>query len=51
MIDKLFISRLFINPETVNDENLMFTFLDNKDGSDKNQLLEDLRKGFTNKLF
>ena len=49
-IDKLFISRLFINPETVHDADQMFTFYD-KGNSNKEELLEDLRKGFVNKLF
>lgn len=45
-IDKLYLSRLFINPDTINDADRMFTFLD-----DKNDKLETLRKAYTNQLF
>jgi hypothetical protein len=49
-IDKLFLSRLFINPDTIENENQMFTFLDDPSaGEDKK--LELLRKGYTNNLF
>lgn len=49
-IDKLFLSRLFINPETIGDPNKMFTYLDEQNTTQERKL-ELLRKGYTNNLF
>lgn len=49
-IDKLFLSRLFINPDSVNNEDQMFTFFDDNFGSSSDKL-ENMRKAYTNQLF
>ena len=49
-IDKLFLSRMFINNKHFNDVNNIFTFTDNKDYS-QDERLEALQKGFTNNLY
>ncbi len=49
-IDKLFLSRLFINPETIGDSNKMFTYLDEQNTTQERKL-ELLRNGYTNNLF
>lgn len=48
-IDKLFLSRLFINQYTISDPNKMFSFLDSHE--ETNNKLETLRKAYTNRLF
>ena len=48
-IDKLFLSRLFINPETIEDPEQMFEFPDKI--STKEAKLDNLKKAYTNKLF
>lgn len=49
-IDKLFLSRLFINPDTIENPDQMFTFLDDPSASEDKKI-ELLRKGYTNNLF
>lgn len=49
-IDKLFLSRLFINPDTIENPDQMFTFLDDPNASEDKKI-ELLRKGYTNNLF
>jgi len=49
-IDKLFLSRLFINPDTIENPDQMFTYLDDPNASEDKKI-ELLRKGYTNNLF
>lgn len=49
-IDKLFLSRLFINPDTIENPDQMFTHLDDSNASEDKKI-ELLRKGYTNNLF
>lgn len=49
-IDKLFLSRLFINPDTIENSDQMFTYLDDPNASE-DEKIELLRKGYTNNLF
>lgn len=48
-IDKLFLSRLFINPDSIDNPDAMFTFFDSQNSA--GEKLEDMRKAYTNKLF
>ena len=49
-IDKLFLSRLFINQDTIENPDQMFTYLDDPNASEDKKI-ELLRKGYTNNLF
>lgn len=49
-IDKLFLSRLFINPDTIENPDQMFTYFDDPNASEDKKI-ELLRKGYTNNLF
>jgi hypothetical protein len=50
-IDKLFLSRMFINPDTVENPDEMFTFYDNVESENTTKVLKTLHQAFINKLF